>query len=207
MKFIIGRQVRALTAALLLILSSRPLAATDTFVDAMDDPGDWQLGGGSNSTNRTLEADTLIFNEGAASLVLTATYLSPGFAFTDMNLSISPSLDFSQNSFQIDTLNSTPGVSVRWTLGTTSNALFSAFFDPLPDGVWHTTRLEVSDFGAAPQDLLEVNFMQLQVIGDGISPLPATISLHFDNLRSIPEPQSAVWVGLAGLVLALRRRR
>ena len=207
MNFTKCRQGLTLTAAVFALFSVSPMSVAETFLNPLDDPAAWELGGGTNSTNRSLQADTQIFNEGTASLVLTATYLAAGFAYTDMNLSLNPSYNFSQNTLLIDTLNATPGVSVRWTLGTTANTFFSAYFDPLSDGNWHTTSLAVSDFGAAPQDLVSVNFIQLQVIADGVSPLPATISLHFDNLRSIPEPGSAALLCMAAFVLALQRRR
>ncbi len=207
MKITHCRQTLPLAAALLAVCASSPLPAAQVLVDPLDDSGAWQLGGGSNSTNRSLEPDTLTFNEGTASLVLVADYLAGGFAYTDMNLPLNPSYDFSQNTFHLDTLNATPGVSIRWTLGTTANTFFSAFFDPTPDGTWHTTSLTAGDFGASPEDLFFVNFIQLQVIGDGVSPLPATVALHFDNLRIIPEPGAAALLGLAALALALQRRR
>jgi hypothetical protein len=67
------------------------------------------------------------------------------------------------------------------------------------------TRRHAISFDSGRQSA-SVDFMQLQVVADGVVPLPATISVNYDNLRVIPEPSSIALLA-AALVLANLRRR
>lgn len=175
--------------------------------DSMDSVNLWQVGGGSNTNNRSLTVSTDIKTEGSGSLEMTADYLASGFAYADIYETLPTPLDFSSAVFEVDYRVSESGTIFSWTIGTTSLNYYTVTWTPSAAGTWATASFSSVDFVATPADLQEVDFLQLRVIGDALPTYPATITTNFDNLRVVPEPTVGLLTLLGSLSLFRRRRR
>ena len=178
-----------------------------TLTDPMDAIGSWNVGGGPNSVSRLLVADGGLYTEGSASLALSASYLAPGFAYTDIYQSLPTALDLNGDSFRVDYFVPDTSMTCRWTVGTSGGSYFSAYFNPTVASAWQTITFQAADFGMSPADLATVNFLQLRVIADGLPSFPTDATAHFDNLQIVPEPSSLL-LGAGTLAgWSLRRKR
>ena len=202
--------VLSLAASAVFFLTFCPQSFASILIDSMNEVGNWQIGGGSNSQNRTLARDTTIKTEGTASIQATANYVAAGSAYTDVYQNLSPSYDFSANTFTLSYRTTNVKAKLVWRLGSSLGPVYEASYTPISANTWETVSFTVANFTSTPSNLASVNLIQLRVIGDelGAGNYPQYVTTNFDNMQIVPEPSTWILLGASlGAVLLLRVRR
>lgn len=197
---------RTLTTAAMLVLSIT-LAGAQIYINPLDNKTGWD-GPGGNAAFSSWTVDNSIVAPGSTASWKVDADFSSG-TFVDVYTSGLGLYDFSTNTFSLWYRSTVTNAPLLWRLGTQSGPVYEVALNLGAANTWEQFFFTPNQFTADPNNLVDVNLIQLRFIGDNLG--GGTAEFYVDQMNIVPEPSSLGLIALAaagtgGLLWRKRRR-
>lgn len=194
--------------AALLLAFSITTSEAQIYINPLDEKTGWDGPGGPAGAASLWTVDTSIVAPGStASWRVDADF--SGGTYLDVYTSGLGVYDFSTSSFSLWYRSSATNAPLLWRLGTQTGPVYEVALTPTVADTWEKFTFTANQFSGTPENLIDVNLMQLRFIGDNLG--GGSAEFYVDQMEIVPEPSSLALIVLAaagtgGLLWRKRRR-